>query len=72
VIDERINTGVIVFGDGRLQTRFLRDWRRVRQFGSEDITFLLDFAERTKQATAAQLPLRAPNNNGPDHACSLA
>src|SRR5215210_4704143 len=57
VTDERINVGVIVFGDGQVRSHFLHDWRRVRQFGAEDIGFLLDFADRVKQATGSQLPL---------------
>ena len=48
IADERINIGVIVFGDGQLRSHFLQDWRRVEQFGGEDISFLHDFARRTE------------------------
>lgn len=43
---ERINFGVLTFGDGHIYARFLKDWRRVRSFGGEDIHFLQEFASR--------------------------
>ena len=48
ITDERINIGVMVFGDGQLRSHFLQDWRRVEQFGGEDISFLYDFARRAE------------------------
>ena len=57
VTDERINIGVIVAGGGVLQSRFLSDWRRAKQFGVEDIAFLKDFAGRVRDASELQLPI---------------
>lgn len=50
IIDERINIGVIVAGEGRLRSRFLQNWRRVRSFGAENIAFLQDFANQLTKA----------------------
>jgi hypothetical protein len=54
VIDERINVGVIVYGDGRIRSRFVSDWKRVRSFGVEDVEFLKDFADRLQHAGTGQ------------------
>jgi hypothetical protein len=42
--DERINIGIIAVNEGRIKTRFLRDWSRVKRFGAEDTGFLQLFA----------------------------
>jgi hypothetical protein len=55
IAGERINIGVIAFGDGRLRSRFLENWRRVEQFGSEDISYLHDFARRAEAWDEATL-----------------
>jgi hypothetical protein len=55
--DERANVGVVVFGDGQVRTRFLHNWTRVRQFGSEDISFLQQFANRAKSWSDPEVPL---------------
>lgn len=58
VIDERINVGVIVFGSGKVQTHFIQNWTRVRQFGGADIRFLKDFgryAEELKEDAVHQM-----------------
>jgi hypothetical protein len=55
--DERANVGVVVFGDDRIRTRFLQNWARVKQFGSEDISFLQDFARRAKSWSDPEVPL---------------
>jgi len=57
--EERINIGVLAFGDGRVRSRFLRHWQRVRSFAGpdRDITFLRDFAEEISQQTDGQLAL---------------
>jgi hypothetical protein len=53
---ERINVGVIVFGDGMVRSRFLTNWNRVQAFaGNHHISFLKDFAERV-QDWAPQQP----------------
>ena len=54
VIDERINVGVIVYGEGRIRSRFISDWRRVRSFGVDDVEFLKEFAERLERAESGQ------------------
>lgn len=57
--DERINFGVLTFGDGTIHARFLHDWRRVRSFGGEDVGFLREFAARVLRdaRSQARLPL---------------
>lgn len=59
IADERINIGVMAFGDGRVRSRFIQDWRRVEQFGGEDISFLHDFARRAEawEETTLREPL---------------
>jgi hypothetical protein len=57
VKDERINVGVIAFDQANVRVRFLDNWRRVRQFGNEDIGFLREFAERLALASDEQLML---------------
>jgi hypothetical protein len=45
VTDERINVGVVTYGDGSIRTKFLKDLRRARQFGGgSDLGFVRDFA----------------------------
>ncbi len=44
VADERINAGVIVFGDGRILVRFVENWNRLQRFGNKDVSFLRQFA----------------------------
>src|SRR4051794_19732972 len=44
VANERLNIGVLVFGDGRVRSQFLENWSRVRSFGAENIGFLKAFA----------------------------
>jgi hypothetical protein len=62
VIDERINVGVVTYGDGLLRSRFLRNWGRVSQFGAEDVGFLEEFASRVQDACAEQMPLDLPGS----------
>jgi hypothetical protein len=50
IADERINVGVVVFGDGALKTRFIRRWTRVRGFGGEETDFIRDFARDVAKA----------------------
>jgi hypothetical protein len=47
VTGERINFGVVVFGEGRLLTRFLQNWTRVKQFGG-NVTSLKAFAHEAQ------------------------
>jgi hypothetical protein len=55
VTDERINVGVIVFGDGHVASRFVDNWQRVRTFGGENIGFLRKFANEADQMTEAEI-----------------
>src|SRR5262245_57810921 len=59
VADERINFGVIVYGDGQIRSRFVKNWTRIRQFGVKDIRFLRDFVSRIEAAEAGQETLPA-------------
>src|SRR5215216_2591135 len=45
IADERINVGVVVFADGQLRSRFLRDWGRVSRFAQEEIGYVREFAD---------------------------
>jgi hypothetical protein len=49
--DERLNVGVIVFGEGRVRSRFVESWHRVRAFGEENIEFLRSFARQAEHLT---------------------
>lgn len=59
IADERINVGVIVFGEKGVASHFLSDWRRVKGFGGEDTAFLQTFAKRVEEAEDPQLLLPA-------------
>jgi hypothetical protein len=51
IADERINVGVVVFGEGMLRTKFIRRWSRLRGFGGgEDTGFLRDFVRDIEHA----------------------
>jgi hypothetical protein len=45
VTDERLNIGIVVYGEGKVLSRFLGNWGKARIFGGEDIRFLREFAE---------------------------
>lgn len=58
---ERVNFGVITYGDGGVHCRFVDDWRRVRTFaGGKDIRFLQQIAHDVEAATGEQphLPMQ--------------
>lgn len=42
--DERVNIGVVTFGDGRIQRLFINNWSRVKSFTGADIEGLKDIA----------------------------
>ena len=63
VIDERINIGVIVVGDGAVRCQFLQNWRRVSQFGAQNIDFLRDFAKEISRACSPQLAFQETPGN---------
>jgi hypothetical protein len=65
--DERMNVGVVVFGDGRVRSRFLRRWDRVEQFAGKEIAaYARSFADRFALASKSssegevQRPLKGP------------
>lgn len=57
ISDERVNVGVVAVDERGAFSRFLRNWKRVRQFAPGGIEFLKDFAERVEYATSANYPL---------------
>lgn len=50
IADERINVGVIVFGDGQIRSRFVKNWQRVARFVGENVSYVREFAERVEKA----------------------
>ena len=44
IAGEFVNIGLVVFGDGKLRTEFISDWRRVECLANEDINYLQEFA----------------------------
>ena len=63
--DERINFGVVIYGDGEVRSQFLRDWRRVERFGDGDISFLKDFASRVRRGTERNIDMGFDFEHGP-------
>jgi len=49
-----INIGVIAWGEGQVAAQFVKDWRRAKVFGREDISFLRDFVEQMEASGQAQ------------------
>jgi hypothetical protein len=49
VTDERLNIGVIAFGEGKILSRFIEGWGKVKIFGGEDIGFLREFADEIER-----------------------
>jgi len=45
ITDERLNIGVVVYGEGEVLSKFIGEWTKVRIFGGEDVRFLRDFAD---------------------------
>ena len=64
VIGERINVGVLVYGDGVTRCRFVQNWQRVKQFGYGDVAFLQDFAKEFEDRLS--LPNPKKDNHDPD------
>jgi len=52
IADERINIGVLTFNDQVVRIHFLQNWKRVKQFGNEDVSFLREFADRMEESAA--------------------
>lgn len=57
VTDERVNIGVIAFDRGVVRSRFLRNWRRIQQFGSENLAFIKEFVQRVLRSSSLEVPL---------------
>jgi len=54
VAGERINFGVIVFGEKGVKSRFLVDWRRVRCFADGRVDFLQEFVKDWQRTSSPQ------------------
>ncbi|MBW4622363.1 MAG: DUF3037 domain-containing protein [Cyanosarcina radialis HA8281-LM2] len=65
VANERINIGVLTFNEHEVRVQFLKNWERVRQFGTEDIEFIQNFEHQMSQAVAAGLMLPGDNRDEP-------
>lgn len=46
IANERINIEVLVFNDRDIKFQALKNWKRVHNFGKENLDFLYDFVER--------------------------
>ncbi len=57
IIGERLNIGVIVWGDGRIRSQFISNWTRLRTLGVKDLGFFKDFAARMEGVVASQSAL---------------
>jgi hypothetical protein len=57
VADERVNVGVIAFGEGAIHSRFIRNWSRVEAFGGQDIAFLRTFADKVAHWSPPQVEI---------------
>lgn len=53
VADERINAGVVVFGEGRVLARFVENWTRLQRFGNKDVSFVKQFARELQERVQA-------------------
>lgn len=51
IANERINIGVLVFNDKDIKFQALKSWKRVHDFGRENLDFLYDFVERMHEWT---------------------
>src|SRR5438874_12859278 len=56
---EMINIGVIAWGEDKIAARFVKDWKRAKAFGREDISFLRDFVEQMEDSAQVQQQLLA-------------
>lgn len=53
--NERINIGVLIFDDKEIKVKFLKNWKRVKNFCMGDITFLRDFESQMQKAVSQGL-----------------
>jgi len=60
VADERVNVGVIVFGQDKLRAQFVHNWARVQRFGGErDLSYLRDFSRDVLHEATGTLPIES-------------
>jgi hypothetical protein len=64
IADERINIGLVIFDDERVETVFLKRWNRVNCFAMEDIHFLRSFEEQMRHAVSEGLLFPGDRENG--------
>ena len=64
IADERINIGLVIFDDERVETVFLKRWDRVNCFAMEDIHFLRLFEEQMRGAVSEGLVFPGDRENG--------
>ncbi len=55
IANERINVGVVVIADTGIVSRFISDWRRVKQFVQGDINYVKDFADHFEMLVRKQV-----------------
>lgn len=56
VADEKVNVGVLAFGDGRVRARFIGNWSRAVQLsGQRDVSFLQEAASALAAATEDEI-----------------
>lgn len=51
IANERINIGVLVFNDKDMKFQALKNWKRVHNFGRENLDFLYEFVTRMDEWT---------------------
>ena len=64
ITEERLNVGVVVYGEGKVLSKFIGEWAKVRIFGGEDIRFLREFADDIERK---QLNLFRPDSRWDEH-----
>jgi Protein of unknown function (DUF3037) len=58
VADERVNVGVVAFGDGMIVSQFVHSWSRIEAFSSgQNISFLREFAEKVSTWASPQVEI---------------
>ena len=55
IANERINIGVLIFDEKEIKVKFLKNWKRVKNFCMGDIAFLRDFESQMQEAVSQGL-----------------
>jgi hypothetical protein len=63
--DEKINIGVIAWDDNGVDAEFLVNWKRVSNFGQEDISYVKEFANNISEIIESRTQLDAFRGNNP-------